>query len=139
MSWSKRNVLGTSCWMDGWMDGWWCGYILMVEKTIFDTLNCESGPVFATIGEYLDYTGMDVPVFVSDTFVDPSGRTLSGPTGEAFDASICQCETNVCGIELCIGRHSIWSRLWSDWPSVWNCFFTCVFQCWITQCDGRIG
>jgi 5-methyltetrahydrofolate--homocysteine methyltransferase len=27
-----------------WMDRWWCGYILMVE-TIFDTLNCESGPV----------------------------------------------------------------------------------------------
>jgi hypothetical protein len=55
MSWSKRNVLGTS----RWIDGWWCGYILMVEM-IFDTLNAKAA-LFETIGEYLDYTGMDVP------------------------------------------------------------------------------
>lgn len=36
--------------------------------------------------EYVDYNGM--PVFVSGTIVDKSGRTLSGQTGEAFVVSV---------------------------------------------------
>lgn len=55
--------------------------ILMVE-TIFDTLNAKAA--LYAIGEYLDYTGLDIPLFVSGTLVDQSGRTLSGQTGEAF-------------------------------------------------------
>ena len=65
--------------MDGGSD------ILMVE-TIFDTLNAKSA--LYAIGEYLEFSGLDVPVFVSGTLVDQSGRTLSGQTGEAFYASI---------------------------------------------------
>jgi len=54
--------------------------ILMVE-TIFDTLNAKAA--LYAIGKYLDYTGLDIPLFVSATLVDQSGRTLSGQTGEA--------------------------------------------------------
>ena len=68
--------------MDGGAD------ILMVE-TIFDTLNAKVA--LYAIGEYLEFSGLDVPVFVSGTLVDQSGRTLSGQTGEAFYASIRQC------------------------------------------------
>ena len=68
--------------MDGGAD------ILMVE-TIFDTLNAKVA--LYAIGEYLGFSGLDVPVFVSGTLVDQSGRTLSGQTGEAFYASIRQC------------------------------------------------
>ena len=61
--------------MDGGAD------ILMVE-TIFDTLNAKAA--LYAIGEYLEFSGLDIPVFVSGTLMDQSGRTLSGQTGEAF-------------------------------------------------------
>jgi 5-methyltetrahydrofolate--homocysteine methyltransferase len=69
--------------MDGGSD------ILMVE-TVFDTLNAKAA--LYAIGEYLEFSGLDVPVFVSGTLVDQSGRTLSGQTGEAFYASIRHCK-----------------------------------------------
>lgn len=55
--------------------------VLMVE-TIFDTANSKAA-IFAiqTLFEK-DYT--PVPVFISGTIVDQSGRTLSGQTTEAF-------------------------------------------------------
>jgi 5-methyltetrahydrofolate--homocysteine methyltransferase len=59
--------------------------ILMVE-TIFDTLNAKAA--LYAIGEYLEMSGLDIPVFISGTLVDQSGRTLSGQTGEAFYASV---------------------------------------------------
>jgi 5-methyltetrahydrofolate--homocysteine methyltransferase len=65
--------------MDGGAD------ILMVE-TIFDTLNAKVA--LYAIGEYLEFSGLEIPVFVSGTLVDQSGL---GQTGEAFYASICQC------------------------------------------------
>ncbi len=36
------------------------------------------------IAKFLEYSGLDIPVFLSGTLVDQSGRTLSGQTGEAF-------------------------------------------------------
>ena len=80
--------------MDGGAD------VLMVE-TIFDTLNAKAA-LFA-IGEYLDYTGLDVPVFVSGTLVDQSGRTLSGQTGEAFYASIRHAKPMCVGLNCALG------------------------------------
>ena len=59
--------------------------------TIFDTLNAKVALYLYAIGEYLEFSGLDVPMFVSGTLVDQSGRTLSGQTGEAFYASIRQC------------------------------------------------
>jgi 5-methyltetrahydrofolate--homocysteine methyltransferase len=59
--------------------------ILMVE-TIFDTLNAKAA--LYAIGEFLEFSGLDIPVFISGTLVDQSGRTLSGQTGEAFYASV---------------------------------------------------
>ena len=51
--------------MDGGSD------ILMVE-TIFGTLNAKAA--LYAVGEYLEVTGLDIPVFVSGTLVDQSGR-----------------------------------------------------------------
>ena len=45
--------------------------ILMVE-TIFDTLNAKAA--LYAVGEYLEVTGFDIPVFVSGTLIDQSGR-----------------------------------------------------------------
>ncbi len=55
--------------------------VLMVE-TIFDTLNAKAA-LFA-IDELREETGLDIPVMISGTITDKSGRTLSGQTSEAF-------------------------------------------------------
>ncbi|NNE70584.1 MAG: methionine synthase [Rhodothermales bacterium] len=59
--------------------------ILLVE-TIFDTLNAKAA-IFA-ISDYFDRTGHQLPVMISGTIVDLSGRTLSGQSTEAFWHSI---------------------------------------------------
>merc|ERR1719491_1964226 len=74
--------------------------ILMVE-TIFDTLNAKAA--LYAIGEYLERTGLDIPVFVSGTLVDQSGRTLSGQTGEAFYASIRHAKPMCVGLNCALG------------------------------------
>jgi len=80
--------------MDGGSD------ILMVE-TIFDTLNAKAA--LYAVGEYLEFTGLDIPVFVSGTLVDQSGRTLSGQTGEAFYASIRHAKPMCVGLNCALG------------------------------------
>ncbi|GMI28724.1 hypothetical protein TeGR_g14163, partial [Tetraparma gracilis] len=67
----------------GLVDG---GADILIVETIFDTLNAKAA-LFA-ISDYLDYSGLDIPVFISGTLVDQSGRTLSGQTGEAFDGML---------------------------------------------------
>lgn len=63
--------------------------ILLVE-TIFDTLNCKAA-IFA-IEEYRRASGKELPVMLSGTIVDMSGRTLSGQTTEAFLISVSHCK-----------------------------------------------
>ncbi|ARN77930.1 5-methyltetrahydrofolate--homocysteine methyltransferase [Nonlabens spongiae] len=59
--------------------------VLLVE-TVFDTLNAKAA-LFA-IEELQEELGIDIPVMVSGTITDASGRTLSGQTAEAFLISI---------------------------------------------------
>ncbi|KAL7558641.1 hypothetical protein ACA910_019470 [Epithemia clementina (nom. ined.)] len=85
--------------MDGGAD------ILMVE-TIFDTLNAKAA--LYAIGEYLEFSGLDVPIFISGTLVDQSGRTLSGQTGEAFYASIRHTKPMCVGLNCALGaKHMV--------------------------------
>ena len=74
--------------------------ILMVE-TIFDTLNAKAA--LYAIGEFLEFSGSVIPVFVSGTLVDQSGRTLSGQTGEAFYASIRHSKPMCVGLNCALG------------------------------------
>ena len=76
--------------------------ILMVE-TIFDTLNAKAA--LYAIGEFLEFSGLDIPVFVSGTLVDQSGRTLSGQTGEAFYASIRHAKPMCVGLNCALGAN----------------------------------
>lgn len=59
--------------------------ILLIE-TIFDTLNAKAAIV--AIQNYLEEHNLDIPLMISGTIVDMSGRTLSGQTVEAFYTSI---------------------------------------------------
>jgi len=69
--------------LEGLMEG---GVDLLLIETVFDTLNCKAA-LFA-VEEYFNAIGRRVPVMVSGTVVDASGRTLSGQTTEAFWISI---------------------------------------------------
>ncbi|HHE32723.1 MAG TPA: methionine synthase [Chlorobaculum parvum] len=62
------------------------GVDLLLVETVFDTLNCKAA--LYAIEEYAAKSGWQVPVMVSGTVVDASGRTLSGQTTEAFWISI---------------------------------------------------
>ncbi|MGB0132171.1 methionine synthase [Chlorobium sp.] len=69
--------------LEGLMEG---GVDLLLIETVFDTLNCKAA-LFA-VEEYFSTIGKRIPVMVSGTVVDASGRTLSGQTTEAFWISI---------------------------------------------------
>ncbi|WP_396207262.1 methionine synthase [Gemmatimonas sp.] len=74
--------------------------ILMVE-TIFDTLNAKAA-LFA-IETYFEQTGTTLPVMISGTITDASGRTLSGQTAEAFWASMAHIRPLSIGLNCALG------------------------------------
>jgi 5-methyltetrahydrofolate--homocysteine methyltransferase len=86
----------------GLMDG---GADILIVETIFDTLNAKAA-LFA-IGEYLEHACVDIPVFVSGTLVDLSGRTLSGQTTEAFYASIRHSKPMCVGLNCALGADNM--------------------------------
>ncbi|MBU2491454.1 MAG: methionine synthase [Bacteroidetes bacterium] len=67
----------------GLIDG---GVDILLIETIFDTLNAKAA-IYA-VGQALEESGKNLPVMISGTIVDLSGRTLSGQTTEAFLISI---------------------------------------------------
>ncbi len=67
----------------GLIDG---GADILLIETVFDTLNCKTA-IYA-ISEYCEKNNLQIPVMISGTIVDLSGRTLSGQTTEAFWISI---------------------------------------------------
>jgi 5-methyltetrahydrofolate--homocysteine methyltransferase len=82
----------------GLIDG---GADILIVETIFDALNAKAA--LYVIAEFLEYSGLDIPVFVSGTLVDQSGRTLSGQTGEAFYASIRHAKPMCVGLKCALG------------------------------------
>ena len=74
--------------------------VLLVE-TIFDTLNAKAA-MFA-IDKFFANWGQKIPVFVSGTIVDNSGRTLSGQTNEAFWNSMSHSKPIAIGLNCALG------------------------------------
>ena len=71
---------------------------VMIE-TIFDTLNAKAA-IYALL-EYKDaHPDLDLPIMISGTITDLSGRTLSGQTGEAFWNCCAPRRAAFCGSEL---------------------------------------
>src|SRR5690606_3229103 len=69
--------------VEGLIDG---GADILLVETVFDTLNAKAA-LFA-IDEVKEERSLEIPVMVSGTITDASGRTLSGQTAEAFLISI---------------------------------------------------
>ena len=77
------------------------GVDAILIETIFDTLNAKAA-LFA-VREVLDEAGMDLPIIVSGTITDASGRTLSGQTTEAFWNSVRHARPAVVGLNCALG------------------------------------
>ncbi len=78
--------------------------VLLVE-TIFDTLNAKAA-LFA-IEEVKEERDLDIPVMVSGTITDASGRTLSGQTVEAFLTSISHIPLLSVGFNCALGAEQL--------------------------------
>ncbi len=86
----------------GLIDG---GVDLLMPETTFDTLNLKAC-LFA-IDQYVEQHDIDIPVMVSVTITDASGRTLSGQTVEAFWNSISHANIMSVGINCALGAEEM--------------------------------
>ncbi|MDH5217095.1 MAG: methionine synthase [Gammaproteobacteria bacterium] len=82
----------------GLVDG---GVDILLVETIFDTLNAKAA-LFA-IETYFEETGNVLPVMISGTITDASGRTLSGQTTEAFYNSLRHINPISIGLNCALG------------------------------------
>ena len=81
------------------------GADLLLIETIFDTLNAKAA-LFA-VRSVLDELALDLPLMVSGTITDASGRTLSGQTVEAFWNSIRHARPEVVGLNCALGGRQL--------------------------------
>ena len=88
--------------VEGLVDG---GADLLLVETVFDTLNAKAA--LMGIEEFLAKKGIRIPVMVSGTITDASGRTLSGQTLEAFMLSLDHVELLSIGLNCSLGAKEI--------------------------------
>lgn len=81
------------------------GVDLLLVETIFDTLNAKAA-LFA-IEEVKEERNIDIPIMVSGTITDASGRTLSGQTVEAFLTSISHIPLLSVGFNCALGAEQL--------------------------------
>ena len=81
------------------------GVDLIMVETIFDTLNAKAA-LFA-LDEYFERSGMRVPVMISGTITDRSGRTLSGQTVGAFWNSVSHVKPLSVGLNCALGAKDL--------------------------------
>jgi 5-methyltetrahydrofolate--homocysteine methyltransferase len=98
-----------------------CVDALLVE-TIFDTLNAKAA-LFA-IETLFEETGVRLPVMISVTITDASGRTLSGQTIGAFYASIAHAKPFSVGINCALGGRQMRPYI-EELAAIANCYVTC--------------
>ncbi len=90
----------------GLIDG---GVDILLIETVFDTLNAKAA-IFA-ISELFDKYGYKLPVWISGTFSDASGRTLTGQTPEAFWISIRHANPLCVGLNCALGAEALRPQL----------------------------
>ncbi len=95
--------------------------ILLVE-TIFDTLNAKAA-IYA-IRKYFDETGVSLPVMISGTITDASGRTLSGQTLEAFYISVIHAHPVSIGLNCALGGAQMRPHV-EELAQIASCYVSC--------------
>jgi 5-methyltetrahydrofolate--homocysteine methyltransferase len=100
----------------GLLDG---GVDLIMIETVFDTLNAKAA-IYAIETEF-ERRRVRLPVMVSGTITDASGRTLSGQTTEAFWVSIAHAQPLIAGLNCALGAEQLRPHVESLAHSA-NCF-----------------
>src|SRR5476651_2577083 len=88
--------------INGLLDG---GVDLLLLETIFDTLNAKAA--LYAIAEITEARGLDVPVMISCTITDKSGRLLSGQLPEAFWNSVRHAKPITIGFNCALGAEDL--------------------------------
>ena len=103
--------------------------VILIE-TIFDTLNSKAG-IYAVleVGEEL---GINIPMIISGTITDASGRTLSGQTVEAFWISVKHANPIAVGLNCALGASELRPHFASIIQSR-RLFYIGISQCRITE------
>lgn len=103
----------------GLIDG---GVDLLLVETVFDTLNCKAA-LFA-INQYFDKIGKRIPIMLSGSIVDMSGRTLSGQTNEAFYNSVSHAGLFSVGLNCSLGAKQIRPYI-EELSKIAGCYVSC--------------
>ncbi|MCZ6884852.1 MAG: methionine synthase, partial [Alphaproteobacteria bacterium] len=88
--------------VDGLMKG---GADIVMVETSFDTLNAKAA-IYALLTRF-EKTGRALPIMISGTITDASGRTLSGQTPEAFWASVAHARPLSVGLNCALGAEAL--------------------------------
>lgn len=88
--------------LDGLLEG---GSDVIMIETIFDTLNAKAA-IYAVMA-YRDEHEIDIPLMISGTITDLSGRTLSGQTAEAFWNSVRHAKPLSVGLNCALGARDL--------------------------------
>ncbi|WP_438950397.1 homocysteine S-methyltransferase family protein, partial [Psychrobacter submarinus] len=81
------------------------GVDIILIETVFDTLNAKAA-IFAITGVF-DDIGFELPIMISGTITDASGRTLSGQTAEAFYNSVRHAKPLSVGFNCALGADAL--------------------------------
>ena len=103
----------------GLIDG---GADLLLLETIFDTLNAKAALV--AIQDLFEQRGIELPLMISVTITDRSGRTLSGQTIDAFYVSIAHARPFSVGITCALGAREMRPYL-AELATIADCWVSC--------------
>jgi len=95
---------------------------LFLVETIFDTGNARAA--LHALERFFAERGVRIPVFVSGTIVDQSGRTLSGQTNEAFWNSVSHAKPMAVGLNCALGATDM-KKYIANLSECADCFVFC--------------
>ncbi|MBS1591832.1 MAG: homocysteine S-methyltransferase family protein [Bacteroidetes bacterium] len=100
----------------GLIDG---GADVLLIETIFDTLNAKAA-IYAAM-QYFRQNNVELPIMISGTITDASGRTLSGQTLEAFYISVKHAKPLSIGLNCALGAHEMRGHI-EELSSIAECY-----------------
>jgi 5-methyltetrahydrofolate--homocysteine methyltransferase len=101
----------------GLVDG---GVDLLLIETIFDTLNAKAA-IYAIKNYFRKYKLPELPIMISGTITDASGRTLSGQTLEAFYVSVMHANPLSIGLNCALGASEMRPHI-EELSEIANCY-----------------
>jgi len=101
----------------GLVDG---GVDIILIETIFDTLNAKAA-IYATKNYFRNNNLPELPIMISGTITDASGRTLSGQTLEAFYTSIAHANPLSVGLNCALGAQEMRPHI-EELSQIASCF-----------------